>query len=311
MSNSCGRIAVTGVAGFVGRHVVTTARAAGLEVVGIALQPVIDHELRSQLAVEITSDLTRGWPEVGEVDAIIHLAGLSAVGPSFTHPQNYIETNSAMVTHMAEALLRQRGHITRIVGISSGAVYAGGGRRPLSEEAPVAASSPYVVSKLLVENQLSYYAARGLDVVIARPFNHIGPGQSTGFLLPDLVASLDRLPDGDTLEVGNLATGRDYSDVRDVAEAYVRLAISARPLMPVYNVASGRSLQGWDILALAAEAMGVQVPPTRTDPSLLRATDVSHVVGDARRLSSGLDWTPHVEIRDSVRDYVRTARASR
>ncbi|MGV8846993.1 NAD-dependent epimerase/dehydratase family protein [Tessaracoccus sp.] len=311
MRNRCGRIAVTGVAGFVGRHVVTTALAAGLEVVGIALQPIEDEELHSQLAVEITHDLTRGWPDVGDVDAVIHLAGLSAVGPSFASPQAYIETNSAMVTHLGEATLSNKGHRPRIIGISSGAVYAEGSGGALSEGDAVTATSPYAVSKLLVENQYTYYAARGLDVVAVRPFNHIGPGQSPGFLLPDLVASLEQLPRGGTLEVGNLGSARDYTDVRDVAAAYVELAVTDRPLMPLYNIASGRSLKGLEILELAAEALGVPVPPTRTDPSRLRATDASRVVGDARRLASGLGWRPQIQIRDSVGDYVRGERASR
>ena len=93
------RIAVTGVNGFVGRHVVAAARDAGVEVVGITSHSIKDDELRHRLASEVVADLTLGWPEIDDVIAVIHLAGLSAVGPSFSSPQDYINTNSAIVTH--------------------------------------------------------------------------------------------------------------------------------------------------------------------------------------------------------------------
>jgi len=306
------RIAITGVTGFVGRHLVEAARAAKVEVVGITLHPTNeDQKLDQQLNAKFSADLTNEFPEIGEVDAVIHLAGLSAVGPSFTQPQRYISDNSAMVTHLGEAMLERQGRAPRIVGISSGAVYAQGVLEALTEEAAVASSSPYVVSKLLVEHQYNYYSARGLDVVVARPFNHIGPGQSLGFLLPDLVASLLNLrEEGEVLSVGNLNTSRDYTDVRDVAAAYLHLALTDRPLASLYNIASGRSLLGWEILAMAANALGLSVPPTSTDPHRMRATDISRVTGDARALNVAIGWEPSIRIEQSVHDYVRDLRAN-
>lgn len=295
-------IAVTGVDGFVGRHVVAAAHEAGVSVVGIARAPIADPGLRALLAGELVADLTQEWPDV-DAGAVIHLAGLAAVEPSFDDPQLYIETNSAMVTHLGEALLRS-GARPRVVGVSTGGVYAPRDS-PLAEDAPVAASSPYVVSKLLVEYQFAYYAARDLDVVVARPFNHFGPGQSRGFLLPDLVAALQALPDGEPLPVGNLETARDYTDVRDVARAYVTLALAEGPLPAVLNIASGISLKGREVLELAAAALDMPAPATTVDPARMRATDHSVVTGDATLIAKLAGWSPSIPAAQSVADYVR------
>lgn len=295
-------IAVTGVDGFVGRHVVDAARAAGIEVIGVSRDPISDQGLRDRLVGEVTVDLTQRWPAGIEVDAVVHLAGLAAVGPSFAEPQLYIETNSSMITHLGEALLAQN-RPPRIVAASTGAVYSAA-RGPLDEDAATSPSSPYVVSKLLVESQLGYYAQRGLDVVIARPFNHLGPGQGRGFLVPDLVTALRELPAGESLAVGNLDTARDYTDVRDVARAYVDLATSSAPLASRYNIASGRAVRGRDVLELVASALELPMPPTRVDHARLRATDAETVTGDARRLAQALGWSPRIEIRQSIVDCV-------
>lgn len=297
-------IAVTGVDGFVGRHVVAAANEAGVDVVGLARNPIDDESLRADLVGEIAADLTEGWPDDlgADVDAVIHLAGLASVGPSFDAPQMYIHANSAMVTNLGEMLLRSE-RLPRVVAVSTGAVYRGG-KDPLDEQAAVSPSSPYVVSKLLVENQVGYYAARGLDIVIARPFNHVGPGQGAGFLLPDLVSALRCWPGGVPLGVGNLYTARDYTDVRDVAAAYLALALSRSPLDDIYNVASGRALRGWDVLRSAADALDMDVPPVHVDRSRFRATDNPIIVGDAARIRDAVGWVPRIDFRKSVEDYV-------
>lgn len=297
-------IVVTGVDGFVGRHVAEIASARGLRVVGLTRTPLGADPVREHLVDAIEADLTQGWPDVTG-DAILHLAGYAAVGPSFAQPQRYLEGNSAMVTHLCEAMLRMPEPRPRILGVSSGAVYAGASATtPLDESSPTAPSSPYVVSKMLVELQFAYYASRGLDVVVARPFNHIGPGQSPGFLVPDLVAALRGLAPGEPLRVGDLSTARDYTDVRDVARAYLDLLAAPAHRSSIYNIASGASRTGNEILAYAAAALGVPVPPTEIDLAKVRAGDPARIVGDAGRLRTELDWAPQIPVEQSVRDYV-------
>jgi len=301
-------LAVTGVDGFVGRHVAAIAAAHGWQVVGLSRAETPDAGLARHLENYHSVDLRTEWPHGLQVDAVIHLAGLAAVGPSFTNPQQYIEVNSAITTTICENILTwSRKRPVRVIGVSSGAVYG----RPahdgtgVDESAAVAASSPYVVSKLLVEHQLAYYATRGIDAVVARPFNHIGPGQGPGFLLPDLARALLLLPPGAMLSTGDLTTERDYTDVRDVARAYVLLASASRHEHFVYNVASGRSRTGREILESVAQALAIAVPTLEIDPARVRANDPRRVVGSASRLRDEFAWTPDIPIGQSIADFTR------
>jgi GDP-4-dehydro-6-deoxy-D-mannose reductase len=210
-----------------------------------------------------------------------------------------------MVTNMCEALLASGATKGRIVGVSTGAVYAQNDADPARVESdPVGFTSPYAVSKILVENLLAYYRRRGLDTVVARPFNHVGPGQSPGFLVPDLLARLRQLEAGDALPVGNVATRRDYTDVRDVVQAYLVLANAPHLEHDLYNVASGRALAGSDILGLLCEASGMRVPPLEVNRSAIRASDPAVIIGDATRLRNETGWRPLIPIETTVHDIV-------
>lgn len=301
-------VVVTGVDGFVGRHVARLAAGEGARVIGVSRSAEVDGALGAHLESYHRADLRHEWPIDVSADAVVHLAGRAAVGPSFRDPQGYIEDNSAMVTTMCEALLAT-GTTTRIVGVSTGAVYA----QPrdaihvIDEADPVFPSSPYAVSKLLVEHQLDYYGARGLSTVVARPFNHLGPGQGPGFLLPDLVARLRSLPEDEPLIVGDLDTERDYSDVRDIASGYLTLAAAPALRQRVYNLATGVSTSGRALLSLAADALGRDVPPVRVDESLVRPADPRCITGSAQRLRDELGWRPAYSLAESVADAIAAA----
>ena len=298
------RVAVTGVNGFVGRHLVAELVGAGVEVVGIG------HETDGQpagLTDYVCQDLTRGWPTGLSVDAVVHLAGLSAVGPSFEAPQRYLDENSAMVTHLCEAMLRADKR-QRILVVSSGAVYDGQQEQPLHEDSRIGFSSPYVVSKVLVENQVAYYVRRGLDVVVARPFNHVGPGQGRGFLLPDVIAAAaEASRTGRPMLVGDLETRRDYTDVRDVARAYRLLLAAERLDQRVFNVCSGRSWSGRELLGLLEGVWPWGRPEVSVDADRVRPGDPREIVGDGSRLRRATGWAPAIEIPRSVHDLVAQA----
>ena len=300
------RLVVTGVDGFVGRHLAGIAAKDGIEVFGISRSESPSGELSEHLAGYVSADLREGWPGAAPRDAtIIHLAGLAAVGPSFDRPQGYLTGNSAMMTHLGEAALRNRSG-GRIIVVSTGAVYAQkADESPRVESDPVAETSPYVVSKLLVEHQASYYRNRGLGTVVARPFNHFGPGQGPGFIVPDLLAKLRSLDAGAPLDVGNLETRRDYTDVRDVARAYLDLAFADAALKhETYNIASGVARSGREILEALCATLGRDVPTLRVDASRIRPTDPAIIAGDATRLRHDTGWMPVHEFAASLADTV-------
>jgi GDP-4-dehydro-6-deoxy-D-mannose reductase len=302
-----GTVAVTGVSGFVGRHLARELSTQGVTVVGIGHEPGADLP---GVAEYVEADLSRGWPDLPEVDAVVHLAGLSAVGPSFADPQRYLEQNSAMVTAMCESLLGAP-RPPRVLVVSSGAVYDPHQELPLDEQAQIGHSSPYVVSKLLVEAQAAYYLGRGLDALVARPFNHIGPGQGPGFLVPDLAAGLRVFAaSGEPCVVGDLDTRRDYTDVRDVVRAYRLLLQVQAPRHRLFNVCSGASRSGREILEALATAEGLDEVQTRIDPARVRPGDPRDIRGDHARLTAATGWRPELTLADSIGDFVRATPGS-
>lgn len=299
------RLVVTGVEGFVGRHLARIASAHGIEVFGVSRSRTIDDRLHAELAGYASADLRDGWPEGMPSEApVVHLAGLAAVGPSFDNPQEYLSANSAMFTHLAQSRVAD-GSQARIVVVSTGAVYAHDPQQPARREGDrIAFTSPYVVSKILVENQAAYYRGRGLPSVVARPFNHFGPGQGRGFLVPDLLSRLRLLTPGDSLPVGNLSTRRDYTDVRDVARAYLALAFAPDLQHDVYNVASGTARSGGEVLDAICRTVGIARPPLHVDASKIRATDPASIVGDASLLRAETGWEPEFDFATTIADAV-------
>lgn len=298
------RVCVSGAGGFVGRHLAAEMTSAGHEVVGVG-KAELNESTGKHLTDYVQGDLIDGWPQnLLNVDCIVHLAALSAVGPSFDKPQLYIESNSAMVTNLGEALLEKETP-PRVLIVSSGALYDSEQQLPIAEGGDIAFSSPYAVSKALVESQASYYQRRGLDWVVARPFNHIGPYQGAGFLLPDLVDSVRRAEQsGQAIIAGDLGTERDYTDVRDVVLAYRHLVETPTLNCRVYNVCSGRSVSGTELLEGIVDALGVRPRPVKVDPDRVRPNEPRRIVGDPSRIMSDTGWRPTVALTKSISDFI-------
>lgn len=292
------RIVITGVNGFVGKHLVRELKNHNIAVIGVGRETEIHPELDGLLESYHQIDLAKGWPELPNVDAVIHLAGLAAVGPSFDDPQLYININSAMVTHMAEYYLKQAKQ-PRLIVVSSGAIYDSKQLMPLKESGAIGYNSPYAVSKVLVENQCAYYRKRGLDCIIVRPFNHIGPGQLPGFLVPDVI---QQLRSGEAVKVGNVATKRDYTDVRDIVVAYRLLATVPVLHHALYNACSGKSIIGEEIVEALLKVSGNEKIEVLTDESKFRPTDDMDIFGDNTRLSEDTGWKPEKTLEKTLLD---------
>ncbi|KQY55568.1 NAD-dependent epimerase/dehydratase family protein [Nocardioides sp. Root140] len=293
---------VTGVNGFVGPHLVRELRAHGYDVVGLSQEPGPRTELATDLADYLAVDLVAGPPSLPDVDAVVHLAGLSAVGPSFEDPQGYITANTAMTTSLCAAL-QERGSRARVLVVSTGAVYDPAQSMPIDERGRTTPTSPYVVSKLAVESIAAYYARRGLSTVVGRPFNHVGPGQGSGFLVPDLFTAVAHARDtGAAVPVGNLATSRDYTDVRDVAAAYRLLLEADVEPGSVFNVCSGRAVSGEILLKLVTELLGSPSVRVELDTDRVRPNDPPLVEGDPSALRRATGWTATRSLESTLAD---------
>lgn len=300
------KVVISGVNGFVGHHLARELNSAGLLVVGVGQEATVNADISDIVFEYHQANLIEEWPNVPDVKAVVHLAGLAAVSPSFEKPQLYINANSSMVTNLCEYYLKQDSK-PRIVIISSGAIYSPNQPMPISESGEIGFSSPYAVSKVLNENQVAYYRNRGLDCVIARPFNHIGPGQAEGFILPDFYGRLASIGEGErTIITGNIETKRDYTDVRDIARAYCKLALAPNLKNSIYNICSGVSLSGAEIFNELKDAMNLKEVNYKIDSSLVRPTDTKNIVGDASRLKNELGWSPEIDIHQTVIDFVKS-----
>ncbi len=297
------RIVITGINGFVGHHLAKELRDNGHDVIGIGRDETVSEKINNLVNEYHAADLVKEWPALSNIDGVIHLAGLAAVGPSFDNPQLYINANSAMVTNLCEYYMKSDKK-PRIIVVSSGAIYDSNQPMPITEESKIGFNSPYAVSKILTENQAAYYRGRGLDCLIARPFNHIGPGQGDGFLVPALATGLLKARTAnEPLSVGNLKTRRDYTDVRDVAKAYRMLIETPELSHSTYNVCSGNSTSGEEMLAIIQDAMNIHDVTVEVDQSKIRPNDPMDIYGDSSALQTDTGWRPSIELATTIADY--------
>jgi GDP-4-dehydro-6-deoxy-D-mannose reductase len=288
------RAVVTGANGFVGLHLVRHLRAAGDDVVAV------DRDVDVTDAGALVRVLEAARP-----DAIYHLAALSHVGRSWDEPDAVRAVNVGGTAHVLEAARRAVPR-ARVLVVSSAEVY-GVTRpedQPLAEGRALAPVSPYAASKAEAEAVALEAVARGQDVVIVRPFNHVGPGQSPSFFVPALVTRLyaARGARRGRVAVGDLSARRDLTDVRDVVRAY-RLVLEESASSGVYNVATGVDHAMGEV---AARLVAMVAPGTELvlDPRLVRPVEVPVSRGDAARLRGETGWRPEVSLERSLSDVV-------
>lgn len=295
------KILVTGANGFVGGHLVRELSEHGYEVIAISGSK---EKLSSPFVSKyVYADLTN-FEDVKQIDftgimGVVHLAGLAAVGPSFDNPLQYVETNMGIEINLYEAAQSQ-GVKPRFIIVSSGSLYGPHASLPLTEESNVLPNSPYAVSKLGQEQLAAYYGGRGFEYIIARPFNHIGPGQSLGFIAPDLTKQVIEAGNGTASEVrvGNLESRRDYTDVRDIVRAYRLLLEHGKP-GGIYNICSGRALSGQQILDAIFTASGSKAR-TVQDPERMRPADTPAIYGSTDKLRADTGWEPQIDILEAT-----------
>jgi GDP-4-dehydro-6-deoxy-D-mannose reductase len=234
--------------------------------------------------------------------AVVHCAGAPNVAHSWRDTLTPLSVNVLATHHLFDAL-RRAGAPSRVIVPGSATVYAASAA-PLTEESPLAPSNPYAVSKLAQE-ELALRAARedGVDVIVTRPFNHTGPRQSAAFAAPNMARQIALIEAGlaePLIRVGNLEAQRDFTDVRDMARAYVGLIHQGTP-STVYNVSSGVPRVMRSVLdALVARArVAVRVEP---DPALMRPSDTPVLVGDSTKLRRATGWHPRISFDQTLDD---------
>jgi GDP-4-dehydro-6-deoxy-D-mannose reductase len=323
------RALVTGAGGFVGQHLIRELLGAGAQIVGgvLAGRPPRDGVLRADelarvrwTSLDVTDPASLHEAVAGSApDRVYHLAGQASVGGSFADPIGTWDVNATGTLRLLEALRTHGAKGARVLVVSSAEVYGAvpESRQPIGEDEPLRPITPYGASKMAAEAAaLQAAAARELHVVVARSFNHAGPGQDERFALPSMARQLveferggddeDGGATGAALRVGNLEPLRDFLDVRDVARAYAML-VERGESGGIYNVASGRARPMMEIVQALVRASGTGAG-IDADPDRFRPVDIPLLVGDASRLRA-LGWSPEIPLERTLRDLLDSVRA--
>jgi nucleoside-diphosphate-sugar epimerase len=197
--------------------------------------------------------------------------------------------------NLLEAIADANRPVRRVVLASSANIYGNARVEPITEDTAPAPANDYAVSKLAMECIARLWMDR-LPIVITRPFNYTGVGQAPQFLLPKIVAHFRRREP--EIALGNIRVWRDFSDVRDVAQAY-RGLIEQGECGQVFNLCSGQAHSLEDVLDMMAGIAGYRIA-VRVDPALIRASEVVRLVGSGNKLASVLGPRQLIPLRETL-----------
>jgi GDP-4-dehydro-6-deoxy-D-mannose reductase len=302
---------ITGITGFVGPWLALHLRSLGFECAGIGRGTAWPHHPISLADVRMHSIDIRDRAAVHQViadespDWIFHLAAISHVPAASRDPELTFDVNVGGTFNVLESV-RQLGRRARVVFVSTGHLYGNidSGESGFSEESPVQDTSFYGTTKLMGEQLVrSLVRDCGLEIVIARPFNHTGPGQPPSFACPEFARAIAEGVNGGGpvhLRTGRLEPLRDISDVRDVVRAYTLLAERGTP-GEAYNVCSGTMVSMAEVIRNLAELGRVEVT-TELDPAKVRAREIMRSGGNCAKIRRGLAWKPEIPLTTTLRD---------
>lgn len=305
------RALITGVAGFAGSHLAEhLLDESDWQVAGTVFKQdeTVAH-LRPRMhlyRVDLRQpEDTRRVIEEAHPDAIFHLAAQSQVASSYGDPWETLENNVSGQLNVLRAVVELCPQ-ARVLVVSSSEVYGQvkEGDLPVVEATPLRPVSPYAVSKIAQEMLgLQHHLSHRLHVVRVRPFNHIGPRQRPGFVAADFARQIAQAEAGlqpPVIEVGNLDTARDFSDVRDIVRAY-RLALEHGEAGGVYNIGAERTYTIRQMLDsfLHLACLPIQV---QMDPGRMRPSDVPFIVSDCQAFRRLSGWKITIPFEDTLRD---------
>ncbi len=298
------RAFITGATGFVGFHLTKHLLECGDTVLGTTLDSpsqISDCQLIKLDILDASS--------VGTVissfkpDVIYHLAGQAFVPDAENDFLQTLKINVAGTSVIARTAHLVNSGI-RLVFVSSAEVYGKiiPEELPISETCSIKPQNNYSLSKAMAELVVERYARQGqMCSVIARSFNHIGPGQSSKFVAASFAQQLALIAKGMTeakIRVGNLEARRDFTDVRDIVRAY---RLCGEKGSGIYNFGSGRAIKIRELLDTLIEVSGVRVT-IEQDPSRMRASEVPEVYADISKARTELSWEPKVDLRTTLKD---------
>jgi nucleoside-diphosphate-sugar epimerase len=291
------KVLVTGATGFTGRYLAPKLAVAGYEVHGTSHDGAghgIDG-ISHLHAVDLT-DATAVKELVAEVKPakVVHLASIAFVGHSDV--AEMYRSNILGTRNLLDALASLSDRPDVVVVASSANVYGNSRPGKLDESVPPAPANDYAVTKVAVENISALYSDR-LPLIVTRPFNYTGVGQSTDFVIPKIIDHARRR--ALSIELGNLDVERDFSDVRGIADIYMRLLDCPAAIGGTFNICSGHHYSLRDIIALV-ETISRHSMTVEINPRFVRANEVRTLYGDNSRLTQMIGPLPMPQLKETL-----------
>lgn len=292
------RVLVTGLAGFTGWHLKTALQGAGHDVAGLGIE---SSAIVSDYLATTLDDTTKisAWLRVLRPTHVIHLAALSHV---IGDPLEFYRVNVLGTESLLQAIVDAGISPEKIVIASSANIYGNATDTPINESTPILPMNHYGVSKAAMELMLARWHSR-LPIIVTRPFNYTGPGQSERFVYAKIVAAFRRRESSITL--GNVKVSRDLSDVRYVSDIYRRL-LECEERNIVVNICSGNSVSISQAIDIMVEISGYR-PKIEIDPALMRPDEIMTLSGDASHLRYLLGNVTPVNIGQTLQDMYEAA----
>ena len=290
------RILITGVDGFTGRHLAALLASQGHEVIGVSHTP-ITHPVEG-LAASHACDLSdaQGLKDIFvdlRPDKVAHLAAIAFVSHGVV--EDIYRTNIVGSRNLLEAISAVGG-VDAVLLASSANIYGSRVGGAIDENVAPAPVNDYAVSKVAMEFVAQLYRER-LPIIIARPFNYTGVGQSIDFVIPKIIDHVRRK--ADNIELGNLDVARDFSDVRDVVLAYATLLAEHGAVGEVFNICSGEAHSLRDVIAVIKEISGHDFDIT-VNPAFVRKNEVKMLWGDRTKIEAMSGQRPIYALRDTL-----------
>jgi GDP-4-dehydro-6-deoxy-D-mannose reductase len=303
---------ITGISGFVGTHLTQhLLDNTNWQVAGTVFGPYSSIKQWWDRLEIYPAELSRLEVvvfilEQVQPDCIFHLAAQPMVSLSHRDPWGTLENNIRMQLNILHGLVELKMLDTQVLVVSSSEIYGPVEAKelPIRETQPFRPTNPYAVSKITQDMLgLQYYLTHGVQAIRVRPFNHIGPGQRPGFVVPDFAQQIAAIEAGQSppvMRVGNLAARRDFTDVRDVVRAYQGLITQGEPGQ-AYNVGSGRSHAIQEVLDKLLSMSRVEIT-VESDPARMRPSDTPDIICDATKLHQQTGWQPTIPFEQSLID---------
>jgi nucleoside-diphosphate-sugar epimerase len=275
-------ILVTGASGFTGRYFIKMAKKRGYRCVALCHEPSETVPDADECAVADLLDISALNTAINRVkpDLVLHLAAVSFVGHA--NVAEIYQVNLMGTLNLINALASHSGKLQRILIASSANIYGSAANLPIAENTIPQPVNHYGISKFSMEMVATQFT--DLPIVLARPFNYTGIGQNKSFLIPKIVHAYQQAQP--EIQLGNLDVSRDFSDVRDVVDAYMKL-LELKEAAPIYNICSGKSTSLQSIINSLNEIAGYEIE-VATNPDFVRANEIKDLYGSCQLLEESI-----------------------